>query len=282
MSGLSRRGLNRSLSRSLGGSLAMNASGAAWSPLTLFAASEKGGWYDPSDLSSMFQDSAGTTPAVVDSPVGRINDKSGNTFHLTQGTTANKPTLRLASGKYYLEFDGVDDSLTFATFNLSTTDKVAICAGVRKLSDAATGTLVDLGDGTSVGTISMRAPRTAAAVNYGFTGRGDNVTGNSAFVATTFTAPITNVVYCQYDLAGANRAAEIVPRVNAATPTLATAGQADLGAGNFSNAVLSVGRNTTFNPLNGYLFGMTIIGRTLTGTERDALETYTNTKTGAY
>lgn len=43
----------------------------------LFAAGEQGAWYDPSDLSTMFQDSAGTTPVTADGqPVGLILDKS--------------------------------------------------------------------------------------------------------------------------------------------------------------------------------------------------------------
>lgn len=46
-----------------------------WSPRTLFAAGEQGGWWDPSDLSTMFQDSAGTTAAAVGQPVGLVLDK---------------------------------------------------------------------------------------------------------------------------------------------------------------------------------------------------------------
>ncbi len=42
---------------------------------TLFANGEQGLWYDSSDLSSMYQDSAGTTAAVVGQPVGLILDK---------------------------------------------------------------------------------------------------------------------------------------------------------------------------------------------------------------
>lgn len=42
----------------------------------LFGSSEVGVMYDPSDLASMFQDSAGTTAAVVGQPVGLLLDKS--------------------------------------------------------------------------------------------------------------------------------------------------------------------------------------------------------------
>lgn len=65
-----------------------------WTPAALFASGEQGAWYDPSDLSTMFQDSAGATPVTaVEQPVGRILDLSGRGNHATQVTAANKPTL---------------------------------------------------------------------------------------------------------------------------------------------------------------------------------------------
>lgn len=57
---------------------------AAYSPLSLFENGEQGAWYDPSDLSTLFQDAAGTTPVTaVGQPVGRMLDKSGNGNHAT-------------------------------------------------------------------------------------------------------------------------------------------------------------------------------------------------------
>ena len=45
--------------------------------LNWFAAGEQGAWYDPSDLTTLFQDSAGTTPVTaVEQPVGLMLDKS--------------------------------------------------------------------------------------------------------------------------------------------------------------------------------------------------------------
>ena len=61
-----------SVGRLLGGSIL-----GGFSPVSLFAASEPGGWYDPSDLTTMFQDAAGTTPVTaVEQPVGLVLDKS--------------------------------------------------------------------------------------------------------------------------------------------------------------------------------------------------------------
>jgi hypothetical protein len=48
-----------------------------FSPLELFASGESGVWYDPSDLTTLFQDSLGTTPVASDGdPVGLMLDKS--------------------------------------------------------------------------------------------------------------------------------------------------------------------------------------------------------------
>lgn len=62
-------------------------------PLSLFANGEQGAWFDPSDLSSMFQDAAGTIPADYGQPVGLILDKSGNGNHASQATATARPTL---------------------------------------------------------------------------------------------------------------------------------------------------------------------------------------------
>ena len=60
----------------------------------LFSASEPGAFYDPSDMSTLFQDSAGTVPVTaVEQPVGLILDKSGRGNHASQATTTKRPIL---------------------------------------------------------------------------------------------------------------------------------------------------------------------------------------------
>jgi len=73
-------------------------------------------WLDASDAATLFQDSAGTTPATADNDViGRWADKSGNGYHATQGTTGNKPLLKTAiqNSKNVIRCDGTDDYLEF-------------------------------------------------------------------------------------------------------------------------------------------------------------------------
>jgi len=76
----------------------------------LFASSEQGAWYGPSDLSTLFQDSAGTTPVTTaGQPVGLMLDKSGRANHAVQATAAARPTYQTAPDRATL--DKVDDRL---------------------------------------------------------------------------------------------------------------------------------------------------------------------------
>lgn len=84
-----------------------------FTPVKLFSGGEQGAWYDPSDLSTLFQDAAGTTPVTSDGdPVGLMLDKSGNNNHASQSTTAAKPVYRTDGTLHWLELDGVDDRLS--------------------------------------------------------------------------------------------------------------------------------------------------------------------------
>lgn len=82
----------------------------------LFAGTQ-GVWYDPSDLSTVFQDAAGTIAGAVDQPVGRILDISGNGNHASQAVSGDRPTLRSSGGLYWLEFvTGYNDELRTGNF----------------------------------------------------------------------------------------------------------------------------------------------------------------------
>ena len=88
------------------------ASYLSWNPSELFKNGEQGAWYDPSDLSTLFQDAAGTTPVTTDGdPVALMLDKSGNVNHAIQSVAASRPVYRTDGALHWLQFDGVDDHL---------------------------------------------------------------------------------------------------------------------------------------------------------------------------
>jgi len=78
-------------------------------PRTLFMNGEKGFWADPSDTSTLFQNSDGTIPVTANGdPIGLVLDKTGNNYDLKQTVSASRPEL-LNGG---IVFDRVDDALT--------------------------------------------------------------------------------------------------------------------------------------------------------------------------
>lgn len=82
-----------------------------------FANGEQGFWYDPNDLTTMWQDQAKLLPVTGEGqPVWHILDKSGNNNHAFATSSATRPILRknAVTGAYYLEFDGTDDFLQTA------------------------------------------------------------------------------------------------------------------------------------------------------------------------
>lgn len=129
---------------SRGVSRRVNGIGTRFTPLQLFMGGEKGFWADPSDTSTLFQDSDGTVAVVDGDPIGLVLDKTGNNYNLTQTVSASRPKL-LDGG---IVFDRVDDALTLTvpaggitgTLFLATTRGtasygVSMPAGVWKLGN---------------------------------------------------------------------------------------------------------------------------------------------------
>tara|TARA_R110000868_G_scaffold179574_1_gene419699 strand:+ start:16553 stop:17995 length:1443 start_codon:yes stop_codon:yes gene_type:complete len=125
-----------------------------FSPPSLFAAGEQGVWYDPSDFSTMFQDSAGTTPVTaVEQPVGRILDKSGRSNHATQATSASRPVLsaRVNRLTYSEQFENAAWTKTNTTVTANATTDPNGNVTADQLSTTAATTIFLIGQNVTVG-----------------------------------------------------------------------------------------------------------------------------------
>ena len=252
-----------------------------FSPLTglagmvrsLFSAGEPGVWYDPSDLSTLFQDAAGSAPVTaVGQPVGKILDKSGRGNHATQATTASRPTLQqAASGKYYLSFDGVDDWLLTSSINFTLTDKMTVLAGVRKLSDAALSIIIEHGNPTilpdynnSPTTMLGASSRSVDPVNgasYSSVLNSGIANANvSAVGIAIYKAPITSIISIRQDRTKTHGSEEIKFRHNAVDISGIVVANNN-PTGNYGNFPLYIGRRGgTTNPFAGNLYGLIVRG----------------------
>jgi hypothetical protein len=181
----------------------------------------------------------------------------GTAFDVTE---QNVPTM------HYLSFDGSDDWMVTGNI-VPGIDKAQVFAGVRKLSDVASGTIAELSANAQInnGAFELRGPRTAGTATYRFLSVG---TLNIDTFASGFTAPITNVVTGLGNIS----APSAILRVDGTQVASNTATQ---GTGNYLTYPLYIGRRsgTTF-PFNGQLYGLIVRfgtnlpAATITQTER--------------
>jgi hypothetical protein len=249
---------------------------AAWSPSALFTSGEQGAWYDPSDLSTMFQDRAGTTPVTADGQtVGKILDKSGRGNHATAPSDAARMLYKTDGTYHWLLADGVNDTLDTSAIDLSSTNKAYAIIGIRN-NDASGFDGIYQQGGTTLG--AMFSYTNGNLV----TSRIAGATGDSAYDSAVGSvgAATNRVQTTAMDLSGGTIEASLSFRVNAATSMSATSG-AIPGGGNFKNDVLSIGTATGVF-LGGNLYSFILVGKTLSTPDRDSTETWVNSKTGAY
>lgn len=237
----------------------------------LFANGEQGFYYDPSDLSTLYQDAVGTVPVTgVGQPVGLIRDKSGRNNHAYQTTSASRPILRknAVTGANYLEFDGSDDFLQTNNIDFTATDKVRLFAGVRKLSDAATSMVCELSDSADSNkkAFVLFAPAANGNNHYNFRsyGTAGSLTGTPNVV--DFPAPHSAVLRAIGEIS--TKTCELL--INGGSKTFTSVSQ---GAGNYGNYPLYIGRRGgTSLPFSGHLYSLIGIGRLTTDSETTAIE----------
>ena len=232
---------------------------------SLYSNNEQGFAYDFNDLSSMFQDIAGTIPVTtVGQSVARVLDKSGRGNHLIQSTLVSRPILRQNSttNAYYLEFDGVNDFLvTENAVDFRAKNEVTLFAGLRKLSDAALGMVMELSPTTigNNGTFYMTAPNGTTG-NLAFGSKGTSLV--SAQTENMFAAPISGVFYGYANIAKSICSSQF----NAGALRSFTTSQ---GTGNYGNHLLYIGRRGGSSlPFAGHLYSLVVTSRAMTTDEQ--------------
>lgn len=179
----------------------------------------------------------------------------------------------------YLRFDGTDDSLATGSIDFTGTDKMTVSLGFRRL-DTTLDNFVVLELSTTMGTNpgAFNHYMYGSLIRYGLGG-----TGTDVYDASPYSPPITLVSVCSYDFAGATIAQEVMPRLNAAVPTLNAASAGPAGAGNFGNYPIYIGaRASASNWFKGRIYSLIVRGAASSGGEIAAIEDYVNSKTEAY
>ena len=165
---------------------------------------------------------------------------------------------------------------TATAFQNIGTDKVQVFAGVRKLSDAAIGAVIEtsINSNSNNGTLWLLAPGSPGTSMYSFRSKGTAAADTNV---TGYAAPITNVVTGLGDISGDVSTV----RVNG---TQVGQSATDQGTGNYLAYPLYIGRRGgTTLPFNGQMYGLiTRFGANLTTTAISRTESWLNNKTGAF
>lgn len=135
--------------------------------LDIFKNGRRGFLYKFNDLSSLYQDAAGTTEVTgAGQKFGLVKDKSGNGIDAYQVDSSKKPLVVESAQGYEALTDGIDDFLTIDLPEI-VTDSVFFAAKVRRLRLDKTYEYIFSNSGTTeVGRFSARltsAPNSANA-----------------------------------------------------------------------------------------------------------------------
>ncbi len=186
-------------------------------------------------------------------------------------TEAGQPDL------HYLHYNGVSSFMVSPTITPGI-DKAQVFVGVRKLSDAANGNLVELSGNTNIsaGSFYLWAPE--PSLEYSSLARGNAaaaVSQRAEFDNSSAAAPVTSVIAATHDIAGDLSTI----RHNGVTGTNATG---DKGTGNFLAYPIYTGRRGGASvPFNGLVYSKIVrFGANLTADQIASTERWTAQRTG--
>jgi len=151
--------------------------------------------------------------------------------------------------------------------------------GVTKNSDATVGAVTEIGASTDANYASLlNAPRGAATANYGATMRSTAQTFDVTS-ASSYAAPITNVVTAALNYNGTTNATRGLLRVNTSEAGVSYASATPVGT--FTNALVYVGRRSNGTvPFNGRIFQLIVRGAATDSVTVTNAEQYVAQKTG--
>ena len=235
-----------------------------------FPTGEQGIFLDASDLSTMYQDSAGTTPVTAaGQPVGRWEDKSGNAYIFNQTTSTKRPVYQTDGTYHWVDFDGVDDAMvSTANVDMSASDEVSLF-GSYQIEEVPTSGNVNLF--VENDTNLSGGFRNIASDIYVFASRGTSLVSATATGVTQ-----QPFVMSQRSKISANYLEGYVNGVSVATTV------SSQGAGNYANRQIIVGEALSQSglQLNGRIYSVLVMGRLATAQEQTDIEAFMAEKAG--
>lgn len=239
----------------------------AFAPTSLFTGGEQG---------VLFDINPANTGTSVGNPVSSLVDASGRGNTATSSNAGSQPILQQNGARHYLEFDGVNDWMQTAAFDLGARDELTVILGLRKLVNTPAGIPVEFSGNafSNPGAFYLAAPEgTGSGADYRFFARGNSAPA-AAVTSGAILAPDTCVLTAAADISANSR---ILRRngVKVGGSTIA------MGGGNWRNYPLYLGaRAGSSLGFTGWIFGLIVINRQLGVAELAAAEAWMAAKAG--
>ena len=222
---------------------------------------------------------AGTLTATVSGTVTRADLREANfgvnlpAYQRVGDTSVNAADYDATGFPAWLRCSG-GQSMVTPSINFTGTDKMTVLVGVRKLSDAAIGAVLEVGNlGTVTNGVSITAPQATATGNYGFQSGGSSLV---SVAGATYAAPISNVLAGIGNVSGQNAT------LRANGVQIATSG-ASQGTGNYGNYPLYLfARNQASLFFNGLAGPIVVRGAQSSAAEIANAEAWINAQQKVY
>jgi len=247
-------------------------------PATLFASSEKGVWFDANDLSTLFQDAAGTIPVTaVGQKVGKWLDKSGNNNHATQSNTSLQPTYQIDNeGNPNVTFSGSYTQLVTPSINFTATAQMQVSVGLNVIGSASAAAALELGPDVSSTNGSFLIGAPSAVADHSLYVRG---TTTSIRAAVNNISDGDDIITGLFDISQTVSGSQLIPRLNFVQLTGSqitwTPSNTATGVGTFGNLPLYIGaRSGGSLPFQGKIYEIVVRGALSTATQVFQTETY--------
>ena len=258
-----------------------NVSSGGFNPLSLFANGEQGAWYDPSDLTTVFQPD-GTTPTVPwvsgtvtdANRVGKLVDKSrANGHDLIQTSSAKCPTLVSAGGLYYLDFDGDDGLRTTLDlpFGTNTVNEMSVFAATEFETGGSAQNVLELSNNIGSSTGAFRIFITSGNIVRSIQKGTTATTAQTTAVSIPYKSVLSSV-------ADISAPSHLFRSNGSVVQDLVT----PLGTGNYEDHPLNIGSrsNGGSSQLDGKIYGVVIVGKKADSVEIANTEAYLASKSG--
>lgn len=229
-------------------------------------------WLDPSDITTLFTDTAGTTQVTAHGDVvARINNKGSAGGFFSQSTSAARPIYQDVGGLKYLLFDNTDDTMT-STLTLNNVIAnnaydIAVAGAVgNRLASASWAIPSILGD--------AGAGYFGVAGNSSLTSPAGNVAGLRAYNWSTGenAASVSYTNGTDFCFMQRHDTGNLVVSINGGTEATSASG----------NTLIMTGTLVLMKtvPVNGKFYGAVVCNSVLSSGNRASLQTWMGSKAG--